>query len=92
MANVEKLSIALTPEMAVLVRGAVESGEYATTSEVVREALREWKQRRILQQGDIEELRRLWAEGLASGPGRFLDMDAIKAEARRRWDEQRWPG
>ena len=43
MANVEKLSIALTPEMVVLVRDAVESGEYATTSEVVREALREWK-------------------------------------------------
>ncbi|HYN76306.1 MAG TPA: type II toxin-antitoxin system ParD family antitoxin [Lamprocystis sp. (in: g-proteobacteria)] len=92
MANVEKLSIALTPEMAVLVRGAVESGEYATTSEVVREALREWKQRRILQQGDIEELRRLWVEGIASGPGRFQNMDAIKAEARRRWDEQRRPG
>ncbi len=92
MANVEKLSIALTPEMVVLVRDAVESGEYATTSEVVREALREWKQRRILQQGDIEELRRLWVEGLASGPGRLQDMDAIKAEARRRWDEQRRPG
>ena len=91
MANVEKLSIALTPEMAGLVRGAVESGEYATASEVVREALREWKQRRTLQQRDIEELRRLWAEGLASGPGRFEDMDAIKAEARRRWDEQRAP-
>jgi antitoxin ParD1/3/4 len=92
MANVEKLSIALTPEMAGLVRGAVESGEYATTSEVVCVALREWKQRRTLQQRDIEELRRLWAEGLASGPGRFQDMDAIKAEARRRRDEQRRPG
>lgn len=46
MANVEKLSIALTPLMAGLVRGAVESGECATTSEVVREALREWKRRR----------------------------------------------
>jgi antitoxin ParD1/3/4 len=92
MANVEKLSIALTPEMAVLVRRAVESGEYATTSEVVCEALREWKQWRILQQGDIEELRRLWVEGIASGPGRFQDMDAIMAEARRRWDEQRRPG
>lgn len=91
MANVEKLSVALTPEMAVLIRGAVESGEYATTSEVVREALREWKQRRILQQGDIEELRRLWVEGLASGPGRFQDIHAIKAEARRRWDEHRRP-
>jgi antitoxin ParD1/3/4 len=91
MPNVEKLSIALTPEMAGLVRRAVESGEYATTSEVVREALREWKQRRTLQQRNIEELRQLWAEGLASGPGRFQDMDAIKAEARRRWDEQHLP-
>ena len=86
MANLEKLSIALTPEMAGLVRRAVESGEYASTSEVVREALREWKQRRALQQRDIEELRRLWEEGLASGPERFEDMDAIKAEARRRFD------
>jgi antitoxin ParD1/3/4 len=92
MANVEKLSIALTPEMASLVRRAVESGEYATTSEVVREALREWKQRRALQPRDIEELRLLWEEGLASGPGRFEDMDAVKAEARRRWSEQQRVG
>ena len=91
MANVEKLSIVLPPEMVGLVRGAVESGAYATTSEVVREALREWKERRVLQQHDIDERRLLWAEGLASGPGRFEDMDAINAGARRRWDEQRHP-
>jgi hypothetical protein len=30
----------------------------------------------------------VWVEGLASGPGRFDDMDAVKAEARRRWREQ----
>ena len=40
MPNVEKLSIALTPEMASLVREVVEAGEYASSSEVVREALR----------------------------------------------------
>ena len=87
MANVEKLSIALTPEMASLVRGAVESGEYASNSEVVREALRAWEQRRALQQQDVEELRRLWAEGLASGAGRFADIEALKAEARHRLEE-----
>ena len=92
MAHVEKLSIALTPEMANLVRGAVESGEYASNSEVIREALREWEQRRALQQHDVEELRRLWADGLAGGPGRFSDMDAIKAEARRRLDKQQRSG
>lgn len=92
MSNVEKLSIALTPEMARLVRGAVESGEYASNSEVVREALRAWEQRRALQQQDVEELRRLWGEGLASSPGGFHDIAAIKAEARRRLDEQQRSG
>jgi antitoxin ParD1/3/4 len=58
-ANVENINIALTPKMACLIRGAVESGEYASTDEVVREALREWKQPRSLRQSAIEELRRL---------------------------------
>lgn len=84
MANVEKLSIALTPDMAAIVRQCVESGEYASSSEVIREALRDWKLKRSLQQVEIEELRRLWQEGLESGPGRLKDMAAIKAEARRR--------
>jgi antitoxin ParD1/3/4 len=84
MANVEKVSIALTPEMLAVVREAVASGEYASSSEVVREALRDWKRRRTLEQKDIEELRRLWADGLESGPGRFTDMVEVRAEARRR--------
>ena len=84
MANVENLGVALTPEMLAFGREAVESGAYASSSEVVREALREWKRRRALERKDVEELRRLWEEGLASGPGRHADMAAIKAEARRR--------
>ena len=50
MAVVEKISIALPPEMAAIVRGAVETGEYASNSEVVREALREWTYQRELRQ------------------------------------------
>jgi antitoxin ParD1/3/4 len=84
MANVSKISVALTPEMAELVRQAVESGEYASGSEVIREALREWKLRRNLRQHEREELQKMWAEGLASGPGRLGSMRAIKQEARRR--------
>lgn len=84
MANVEKVSVALTADMAAVMREAVESGEYASNSEVVREALRDWKLKRSLQQQEIEELRRLWREGLSSGSGRFAGMDALKAEARRR--------
>ncbi len=68
MANVEKVSVALTPEMAAMMREAVAAGEYASSSEVMREALREWKERRTLRKHAIEELGRLWDSGIASGP------------------------
>ena len=84
MANVEKVSIALTVDMAAVVREAVASGEYASSSEVVRDALRDWKLKRSLRRTEIEHLRGLWEEGLASGAGQFSDMDAIKQEARKR--------
>ena len=87
MPNVEKMSIALTPEMAAAVRAAVANGEYVSTSEVVREALRDWQLRRSLHQKEREELRRLWQEGVDSGPGAFANMQAIKAEARHRFEQ-----
>lgn len=87
MATVEKLSIALTSDMAASVRQAVESGAYASASEVIRDALREWQQRRALDRDVVEELRRLWQEGLDSGPLEPLDMAEIRREARRRLQE-----
>ncbi len=83
MTNVAKISIALTEEMAELLQQAVRSGDYASSSEVVREALREWKQRRTSHQRERADILELWTEGLTSGPGRFEDIDAIKAQARR---------
>jgi len=84
MATVEKITIALTREMAGFVRNAVETGEYASTSEVIRDAVREWKERRDLLGYSVEELRGLVQEGLESGPSEFGSMEEIKAEARRR--------
>ena len=84
MSNVEKISVALTPEFIELLKEAVESGEYTSTSEVVRDALRDWKLRRTALAADTDELRALWLEGIASGPGRFSSIDQIKKEARRR--------
>lgn len=46
MATIEKISIALSSDMLSMVRKVVATGDYASTSEVVREALREWKARR----------------------------------------------
>ena len=45
MPTVEKVSIALSSDMLRMVKDAVAGGFYASSSEVVREALREWKQR-----------------------------------------------
>ena len=84
MTTVEKMTIALTREMAGFVRNAVETGEYASTSEVIRDAVREWKERRDLLGYTVEELRSLVQEGLESGPSEHASMNEIKAEARRR--------
>jgi antitoxin ParD1/3/4 len=84
MANVEKISIALSAEMVILVRKAVETGDYASSSEVIREALREWKARRAARSDAVNELRRLWEEGIDSGRSAALDMAAIKKRGRQR--------
>jgi antitoxin ParD1/3/4 len=84
MAQELKISVALNPEMQALVQAAIESGEYANGSDVIVAALHEWQLRRTLREQEHAELRQLWTEGLASGPGSLGDMEAIKHEARRR--------
>ena len=70
MRSVQKISIALPPEMVAQLRQAVETGEYASSSEVVRDALRDWTRKRQLQQNGIAELRRLWQQASSdSTPG-----------------------
>jgi len=64
MSTVEKISIALPPEMVAVVRSAVDTGEYASSSEVVRDALRDWTQKRRLRQQGIEELRQVWQQAI----------------------------
>jgi antitoxin ParD1/3/4 len=84
MATIEKISVALPKDMLELVKGAVKSGNYATTSEVIREALREWKVRRETREEAISELRKLWQEGIDSGGWRPFDAEEIRREGRRR--------
>jgi len=84
MSNVQKVSVALTPEFMDLLKEAVDTGEYTSASEVIRDALRHWKQHRAIEKMSAKELRQLWQEGVASGPGRFKSIHAIKKEARRR--------
>lgn len=83
MAQVEKVSISLTQQHAEVLRDAVESGAYASSSEVVREALRDWSANWLTRRADLEKLRALWAEGKASGPAGDLDFDDALEEARK---------
>ena len=83
MSTIRKVSIALPDDMVDLARKAVDCGQYASVSEVVREALRDWKDKQDRKAIALKELKRMVREGLDSGPGRFASMDEIKAEAHR---------
>lgn len=74
MASIGKISIALPQEMVKQVREAVNTGEYASSSEVVREALRDWSHKRSLRQQGMDELRRVWKQAVADNtPGAAPD-------------------
>lgn len=46
MQTAEKISITMTPEMMRVIRESVEAGEYASTSEAMRDAVRVWQRDR----------------------------------------------
>jgi antitoxin ParD1/3/4 len=87
MATVEKVSVALTNEQISALKAAVDAGEYATTSEIVREAVRDWQLKRELRQEDIKRLRQMWDEGVASGSAGEVHMKKLRKEARERLED-----
>lgn len=63
--------------------------EYRRTGEFVsNEAMAAWLEAWGTDQ-EFDALRRLWHEGLNSGPSRFAGMAEIKEEARRRLDARK---
>ncbi|MCB9947551.1 MAG: type II toxin-antitoxin system ParD family antitoxin [Rhodospirillaceae bacterium] len=78
MSTVEKRSVSLSSELAAAVDDAVASGEYGSASEVICDALRQWKASRDLHGYTVEELRRLWDEGINSGPSQPFTADTVK--------------
>lgn len=90
MPKIEKLSIALTPELAAVVREAVQGGDYASASEVIREALRAWTYKRDDRAATIAHYRQLWEEGLASGEAQDRQpLEELLKTARARLAKQR---
>lgn len=69
-------SIALGEHFEEYARRKVASGEFASISEVIRDALRRAEERDMR----IERLRELIREGEESGPARPFDWDKFMAE------------
>ncbi len=85
MSNIERMTVTMPADMAALVKSAVEAGDYASTSEVVRDALRQWKMRRAIQIQEIAALKHDIDKGLADvAAGRVKDFDKKKIVERGR--------
>jgi antitoxin ParD1/3/4 len=79
------MTITLPSDMAAVVKGAVEGGDYASSSEVVREALRDWKTKRALQLQELAALKADIDRGLTDlAEGRVQDFDAARIIERGR--------
>lgn len=78
----------LADDLKAAVDEAVAAGDYPSADAVVREALETWQRRRAEHTAAVEKVRRLWDEGIASGPAKSMDWDELKAEARNRWQSK----
>jgi antitoxin ParD1/3/4 len=86
MAEIERMTITLPTDMAAVVKAAVAEGDYASASEVVRDALRDWKMKRSLQIQELAALKADIDKGLAdvaAGRVKKFDPDAIIARGRK---------
>jgi antitoxin ParD1/3/4 len=85
MAEIERMTITLPADMAAVVKGAVEGGDYASSSEVVREALRDWKMKRTLQLQELASLKADIDRGLTDlAEGRVREFDSTRIIERGR--------
>lgn len=73
------MTISLSPQQASRIQQAVETGAYASNSEVLREALRLWEQREEIRNLELARLKQAYAEGMASGEGSEATPEALLA-------------
>jgi len=76
MQSSEKISITLPPEMLRLLREAVSEGEYAATSEALRDAIRAWHRQRLEDTERLAALRSRARESLADLAASLSEAEA----------------
>jgi antitoxin ParD1/3/4 len=79
MPKLERVTVTVTEEMTALLKRAVESGEYATTSEIIREAVRDWSDKHDRERQALDDLRAL-IEKAEKGP--FYPAEEVFDELR----------
>lgn len=82
MSETEQITVSLPRDVVERVRSAVDSGGYASVSEAVEAAVVLWDAQQQVAEPDTETLRRMVAEGLASGEP--IDADIVFSELHAR--------
>jgi antitoxin ParD1/3/4 len=82
MSKIERMTVVFPEPMAEQIRAAVDAGEYESTSEVVRDAVRLWNGRRELRAHERDALRQAWIAGKSSGISGRYDMSQLLKEAK----------
>ena len=83
------MTVELTPAQEALIQEQLEAGRYHSRAEAIAEALELLSDHLRLEQIKLERLRAEIQKGLDSGESTPLDMNAIKVEARRRYNERK---
>jgi antitoxin ParD1/3/4 len=79
MRSTQQLSITLPIEMAQLVRAKVESGEYASESEVIRDGLRALQVRDRAVESWLHEQVAPAYDAMKADPARAVSVDRVRA-------------
>jgi antitoxin ParD1/3/4 len=89
MSDQQKHSIELTPDLNAVLENAVASGQYASADAVINDAMQIWKNREAAKAETVKHLRNLVQEGIASGLGRELDFEELKAELHAEYERRK---
>ena len=79
MSKLERITVTMPAEMAAKLRAAVDEGSYATSSEIVREAVRAWVDKQEQREAALSKFRAEIEKGLA---GPFRDGETVMQELR----------
>jgi antitoxin ParD1/3/4 len=82
MRNAEKVTITMTADLLQSVRDTVEAGEFATTSEAMRDAVRVWQRQRLEDSERLNAMRARIRRSLED-PRPSLSAEEAEAEMSR---------